>query len=158
MRTRLAVTIALACFIAITLFLSAREARVPDSANTYSHGEMTCLQGIKGPGLRFRLTQKRCDGRVSYPYLEIDIRKLPIVARKGITICGDNWAFKCRRDESRFPDNESCEPSQGGKIVFDHFEETVGKEISKTDGSYDLRFRTGRETGHFKVDCEPPCG
>lgn len=51
MRTRLAVTIALAYFIAITLFLSAREARVLDSANTYSHGEMTCLQGIKGPGL-----------------------------------------------------------------------------------------------------------
>ena len=152
MRTHCIVAIAVACFSAITFSLPAREAKGPEDANAYSHGETTCLQGNDGPGVRLRLRQNsRCEGRVSYPYLEIDIRELPIVVHKSITIGENNWAFRCPNPK------ESCEQSLGGKIVFDHFEETAGKEI-QTDGNYELRFKTGRESGHFRVDCRAPCG
>ena len=93
----------------------------------------------------------RCEGRVSHPYLEIDIRELPIVVHKSITIGENNWAFRCPNPK------ESCEQSLGGKIVFDHFEETAGEKI-QTDGNYELRFKTVRESGHFRVDCRGPCG
>ena len=126
--------------------------RGSENVNAYSHGETTCLQGDEGPGICLRLRQdSHCEGRTSYPYLEIDLRELPITVRKSITIGADNWAFRCADPK------ESCEQALGGKIVFDHFEETAGKEI-RTDGSYDLRFRTGVESGHFEVDCRGPCG
>lgn len=153
----------LAHFTAFTLFLSALEARAPDSGtSSYSHGEITCLEGDRGPGLRLRLRQHSgCEGRTSYPYLEIDIRELPIAAQQRIAIGGNNWAFKCRRAVNRDQENgfpiESCEPSGGGKIVFEHYETTVEKG-SRIDGSYELRFRTGAESGHFRVECQPPCG
>jgi len=141
-----------------TVSFSPREMRDTGSANTYSHGETTCLQRDDGPGTRLRLRRSdRCEGKVSYPYLEVDIRELPIAVHKSIPIGADNWAFKC-------PDaKESCEQSRGGTIVFDHLEESVGKDI-QTDGSYDLRFRTGAESGHFqgrlsttvRLDCTPP--
>ena len=152
MRTHLGGTIAGVCFIAIVLSSSARETGGSESASTYSHGEKTCLQGTDGPGVLLRLSKsRRCERRVSYPYLEVDIRELPIAAHRGITIGADNWAFKC-------PDpKESCEQALGGTIVLDHFEETAGKEI-QTDGSYHLKFRTGLESGHFRVDCLAPCG
>lgn len=152
MRTHCTVTIAVVCIIAIALSLSARETKASVNANAYSHGETTCLQGNDGPGVRLRLRQNsRCEGRISYPYLEIDIRELPVAAHKSITIGADNWAFKCRDPK------ESCEQSLSGKIVFDHFEDTAGKEI-QTDGYYELKFRTSTESGHFKVDCLAPCG
>jgi len=135
-----------------TVSFSTREMRETGSANAYSHGETTWLQGDDGPGIRLRLRQSnQCEGKVSYPYLEVDIRELPIAVHKSIPIGADNWAFRC-------PDaRESCEQSRGGTIVFDHLEETVGKDL-QTDGSYNLRFRSGVESGRFKVDCWPPCG
>lgn len=139
--------------VAFVAFLSSsHESKGSEETSAYSHGETTCLQGDEGPGVRLRLRQNsRCEGRVSYPYLEIDIRELPIVVHKKIAIGEDNWAFRCPDPE------ESCEQSLGGTIVFDHFEQTPGKHI-QTDGSYDMQFRTGRENGHFKVDCVAPCG
>lgn len=152
MRTHCIVTIAVVCFIAIALSLSARETHAAVDANAYSHGETSCLQGTDGPGVRLRLRQNNhCEGRISYPYLEIDIRELPIAEHKTITIGADNWAFRC-------PDpKESCEQSLSGKVVFDHSDQTAGKEI-QTDGRYELKFRTDTESGHFKVDCLIPCG
>jgi hypothetical protein len=152
-QTHWIVTASVIWVIAIALSLSARETKGSVNANTYSHGETTCLQGDDGHGLRLRLRQAgRCEGRVAYPYLEIDIRELPIAVRKSITIGADNLAFRC-------PDtNESCEQSLSGHVMFDHLGDANGKE-TQTDGSYELRFRDGHtESGHFNVDCRPPCG
>ena len=133
------------------LFLPARQMRETGNPSTYSHGEKTCLPSDEGPGMRLRLRpSNRCEERVSYPYLEVDIRELPIVAQKTIAIGEDNWAFKCADPK------ESCEQSRGGTIVFDHLEGTVGKD-NQIDGSYHLRFRTAGESGHFKVDCRLRC-
>jgi hypothetical protein len=139
--------------VAVALAFFARAVRASETTSAYSHGETNCLQGNDGPGLRLRLRQNdRCgEGGVTYPYLQIDIRELPIAAHKNIRIGADNWARKCAS-----PD-EACEESLGGTITFEHFQETDGKHI-QVDGSYKLRFRTGAETGQFKVDCLAPCG
>jgi hypothetical protein len=140
-----------AVLVAVALSLSDRGVRASETTSTYSHGETSCLQGEDGPGLRLRLRQiGRCEGTVTYPYLEIDIRKLPIAVHQNIQIGADNWARMCPSSK------EACEESLGGTITFGHFEQTDGKHI-QTDGSYKLRFRTGWETGQFKVDCLMPC-
>ena len=118
--------------------------------SAYSHGAMIPLQGNDGPGLRLLLTQeKKCEGRASYPRLEIDIRELPIPVHKKIKIGPENGAFRCMDAK------ESCEQFLSGEIVFEHFEgkpPSSGK-MSETDGYYELKFRTGVGRGHFKVDC-----
>ena len=151
MRTNLIVTV-VAVSIMVALAFCAGGVRASETESVYSHGETSCLQGNDGPGLRLRLRQtSRCEGRVTYPYLQIDIRELPIAIHRNIQIGEDNWARKCPSS------NEGCEESLGGTVTFDHFEETDGKHI-QTDGSYKLRFRAGWETGQFNVDCRMPCG
>jgi hypothetical protein len=116
-------TVVVSCFSAIAVSLSAREPKTPANTNAYRHGTTTCLQGSDGPGVKLLLRQNsRCEGRVSYPYLEVDIRELPVSAHKSISIGADNWAFRC-------PDpKDSCQQSLSGKVVFDHFEGTVGSQ------------------------------
>lgn len=152
-RTSRVVTTLLFGVIALALSLFARDAKPSPSETPYSHGETSCLQGNDGPGLRLRLRQqKRCEGRVSYPFLEIDIRELPVPARNRVIIATDNWAQRC-------PDpNEACEQSLSGTIVFDHFDKPAREEGIQTDGHYELRFRNSKVTGHFQVDCLAPCG
>lgn len=153
MRTHRIATVVVSCFAAIAVSLSAREPKTPVNTNAYPHGTTSCLQGSDGPGVKLLLRQNsQCEGRASYPYLEVDIRELPVSVHKSISIGADNWAFRC-------PDpKESCQQSLSGKVVFDHFEGTVGKDI-QTDGSYELRFGAdGFESGHFEVDCIAPCG
>jgi hypothetical protein len=88
---------------------------------------------------------------MSYPYLRIDIREQPIQAGTNIVIGGDNYAIRCRSAK------QSCEQAISGTILFDHFEEFSGKDV-RTDGYYELTFRTGRaESGLFKLDCMAPC-
>lgn len=152
MRTLWLVATALACLVATIFSMSARAVKRSESRHAYSHGTTGCLQGNDGPGLRLRLRQSsRCEGNVLYPYLEIDVRELPISVRKSITIGPDNRAFRCPGPK------ESCEQSSAGKIVFNHLDET-GKDV-QADGSYELRFSNGTsEKGRFKVDCMAPCG
>jgi hypothetical protein len=104
------------------------------------------------PGVRLFLKQfSQCQGRTSYPYLRIDIRERPILTQKNIVIGGDNSGIRC------LSARQSCDQAISGNIVFDHFEEFSGKEV-KTDGYYELKFRTGKtESGLFKLDCMAPC-
>src|ERR1700756_1216999 len=75
------------CSIPIAASLFAHEMKQPVNSNAYSHGTITCLQGNDGPGLRLQLTQKKtCEGRLSYPRLEVDIREQPVPVRKRIAI------------------------------------------------------------------------
>ena len=137
--------------IAVAFSVSAREPKTCD-ADAYSHGTTTCLQGVDGPGIRLYLEKAHCEGKVSYPHLELDIRELPISAHKTISIGADNWAYRCPNPK------ESCQQALSGQIVFDHFEVNAGREIPRTDGHYELRFNTGGpESGHFIVDCLAPC-
>ena len=116
------------------------------NVDTYPHGEITCLQGNEGPGIKLLLTQSnRCEEEMSYPHLEVDIKESQIKAHKSIVIGADNLAFRCLNPK------DACEQSLG-----DHFQEKVGKEI-RTDGAYDLRFRSGIESGRFQEDCFAPC-
>jgi hypothetical protein len=151
-RTHWIVPIVASCFIAVALCSSAREQKGPVNTNAFPHGTTTCLQGDKGPGVQLFLEQYRhCEGQVSQPYLEVDIREQPIPVHKTISIGAENWAFRCLNPK------ESCEQALSGNVVFDHFEDISGKEI-QTDGYYELRFRSGRsERGLFKVDCTAPC-
>jgi hypothetical protein len=139
--------------VLIALSLSAHETKQPVDSNTYSHGTIACLKGNDLPVLRLLLTQKKtCEGRLSYPRLEIDIREQPVPVRKSIVIGSDNLAFRCLNPK------ESCEQLVSGELVFEHFEDRSRKtEISGTDGHYELRFRTGTERGRFKVDCVGMC-
>jgi hypothetical protein len=142
------------CLIPIVASLFAHETKQSMESSAYSHGTMTCLQGSDGPGLRLLLTQKKtCEGRSSYPRLEIDIREQPVPVRKSIIIGPENGAFRCLNPK------ESCEQFLSGELVFKHFEGRSRKtEITETDGYYELRFRTRTERGHFKVDCVGICG
>jgi len=153
LRTLWIVATALACFTAIALSVAAPKAKQSESMPAYSHGTTGCLQGNDGPGVRLRLRQSsRCEGNVLYPYLEIDVRQLPISVHKKITIGPDNWAFSCPGPK------QSCEQSSSGEIMFNHLDEASGRDI-QTDGLYELRFSNGRsEKGRFKVDCTAPCG
>ena len=129
----------------------ARESKSSVDARPYSHGEMLCQPSDDRPGVRLRLRQtRRCQRRVSYPYVELDIGELPIPMHKRITIGVNIWAMRCLKP------NEACEQSSSGTVVFDHFEKSTGKAV-QTDGYYVLRFRDGQESGHFRVDCRPPC-
>jgi hypothetical protein len=101
------------------------------------------------------LTQeKKCEGRASYPRLEIDIRELPISVHKRIIIGPENGAFRCMDAK------QSCEQFLSGEIVFEHLEgrSAIPGKMSETDGYYELKFRTGLGRGHFKVDCMGVCG
>ena len=119
--------------------------------DTYSHGAITCMQGVEGSGIKLFLKQSsRCEARASYPYLEVDLKESPVQARKNIVIGEDNLAFKCPNAK------EACEQSLGGKIIFDHYQEKVGRDY-RTDGTYELRFRSGNEAGRFNEDCLEPC-
>lgn len=152
MRTHSILPTVASCFIAVALVSSASDQKRPVNANAYPYGTTTCLQGDKGPGVQLFLKQyKRCEGKVSQPYLELDIREQPIPVHESISIGAQNWAFRCPNPK------ESCEQALSGNVVFDHLEETSGKGI-QTDGYYELRFSSGRsESGLFKVDCIAPC-
>jgi hypothetical protein len=129
-RIRWIAGIAAVSFIAIVASVSARDAKQSSSLDEYAHGTSSCLQGNDGPGLRFRLRKNsRCEGNVSYPYLEIDVRKLPIQAGKDTTIGADNWAFRCPSPK------QACEQAASGTVVFEHFDVAAGKHIPG-DGSY----------------------
>ena len=124
MRTPWTVTIVVSCFIAFALSSSAREQKRSANANAYPYGTTTCLEGDKGPGLQLFLKQySRCEGEVSYPYLEVDIREQPISVHQRIGIGAKNWAYRCRSPK------ESCEQALSGIVVFDHFEETSGSRL-----------------------------
>lgn len=148
MRTPWAVMTGASCFIALAFSFSAPEPKRSEDANAYPHGTANCLEGDNGPGVQVLLKQdSRCEGKVSYPYLELNIRERSI--HRSISIGSENWAFKCPNPK------EACEQALSGTIVFDHVE---GNLENGTDGSYELRFGGGRsETGHFKVDCSAPC-
>jgi hypothetical protein len=122
------------------------------NATAYLYATTTCIGGDGGPGVRLFLKQfSQCQGTPSYPYLRIDIREQPILPGKNIAIGSNNSALRC------LSARQSCEPAVSGTILFDHFEEFSGKEI-KTDGYYELKFRTGRtESSLFKLDCMSPC-
>jgi hypothetical protein len=152
MRTHSILTTVASCFIAVALVSSASDQKRPINSSAYPYGATTCLQGDKGPGVQlFLKPHRRCEGKVSQPYLEVDIREQPIPAHKSISIGAENWAFRCLNP------NDSCEQALSGNIMFDHLEDTSGKRI-QTDGYYELRFRSGRsESGLFKVDCIGPC-
>jgi hypothetical protein len=147
------VKVVAACSVLIALALFAHETKQSIDSNAYSHGTIACLKGNDLPGLRLLLTQKKtCEGRLSYPRLEIDIREQPVPVRKSIVIGPDNLAFRC------LDPKESCEQLASGELVFEHFEDRSKKtEISGTDGHYELRFRTRTERGRFKVDCVGVC-
>jgi hypothetical protein len=151
-RTHWIVTVVASCFIAVALSLSALEQKHPINANAYPYGTTTCLQGDMGPGVQLFLKQyRRCEGKVSHPYLEVDIREQPIPVHESISIGAENWAFRCLTSKG------SCEQALSGNIIFDHLEDTSRKGI-QTDGYYELRFSSGRsESGLFKVDCMAPC-
>ena len=153
MRTQRTLTISMSCLIVVGFSFSAREPRGAANVNAYPYGTTTCRQGVDGPGLRLFLRQdRRCEGNVSYPYLEMEVREQPISNHESIGIGTDNQAFRCLSPK------ESCQPAQSGTVVFDHFEDTSGKGI-QTDGYYELKFSTGKtESGLFKVDCIAPCG
>lgn len=154
MRTNWIATVAVTCFIAIALFLSAREADWTVNASEYSHGMMTCRTGGDGAGMRLILRASiRCEGDTSYPYLEVDIRELPISVHKRITIGPENLAFSCPSPK------EGCRQAWSGSVVFNHLEKHVSGEEIQTDGDYDLKFSNGPpEIGNFKVDCGGICG
>jgi len=154
MRTHWTSTVAACCFLTIALFLSAREPDRPVNVNVYLHGGMTCMQGDGAPGTRLFLRRNvRCEGGTSYPYLEVDIRELPILVHKNINIGPDNWAFRCLSPK------ESCQQSVSGRVVFNHLETHLSGEEIQTDGDYELRFNNGpSESGRFKVDCAGTCG
>ena len=122
------------------------------NANAYLYATTTCIGGNDGPGVRLFLKQfSQRQGRTSYPYLRIDIREQPILPKKNIAIGDDNSAIRC------LSARQSCDQVISGNILFDHFEEISGGEI-KTDGYYELKFRTGRtESGLFKLDGISPC-
>jgi hypothetical protein len=147
------VTLVMLFFSALALTLLSRGMSKSANADGYSHGTTSCLQGIWGLGVRLRLTRARqCEGRVSQPYLDIDVRDLPVSANKRIVIGDTNSAFRCQTPKG------SCEQSLSGEIMFNHYEETSGKDF-QTDGWYELKFSPGLpETGRFKVDCIAPCG
>lgn len=153
MRREASVTLILLFSSAIAITLSAGGTAGSVNADGYSHGTTNCLQGVEGPGVQLRLTQSRaCRVQASYPYLEIDVRDQPISTNKRIVIGDTNSAFRCQAPK------RSCEQFISGEVMFNHFEESSGKEIL-TDGWYELRFNTGLpETGGFKVDCIAPCG
>jgi hypothetical protein len=114
-----------------------------------------CLQGNDGPGLRLVLTKtKTCEGRSSYPRLEIDIKAHPIPLHKSIAIGSENGAFVCKEP------GQSCQQFLSGEIVFEHFEAKPRNknDLNITDGNYVLRLRTGAERGYFKLDCAGICG
>ena len=145
----------LVCLITVGLSLFEHKAERRTDLSAYSHGTMICLQGSDGPGQRLLLTQeKKCEGRASYPRLEIDIRDVPISVHKRINIGPENGAFRCMDAK------ESCEQLLSGEIVFEHFEGRSARsgKIGETDGYYELKFRTGVGRGHFKVDCIGVCG
>ena len=151
---RIARTLAL-LGVLIAVSLAANPMKGSGDSNSYSHGTVMCLQGNDGPGLRLVLTQtKTCEGRSSYPRLEIDIRVHPIPLHKSIPIGSENGAFMCTEPE------QSCQQFLAGEIVFEHFEEKPRdkNEMSTTDGHYELRLRTRTERGYFKVDCAGICG
>jgi len=117
-------------------------------SNVYSHGTVTPLQGNDGPGMRLILTAKTCEGRSSYPRLEIDIKVHPIPLHKSIAIGSENGAYRCMEP------TQSCQQFMSGELVFEHFEANPrnNNEMSTTDGHYVLRLRTGTERGHFMTE------
>ena len=152
MRTHWTVTIVVSCLIKLAFSLSAGEPKRSANENAYPYGSTTCLEGDKGPGLQLFLRQySRCEGKISYPYLEVDIREQPIPVHQNISIAAENWAFRCTSAK------DSCEQALSGNVVFDHLEAS-GSGL-QTDGHYELKFSTGRaESGLFKVECLAPCG
>jgi hypothetical protein len=145
------------CAILLSLIFLVHPLRGDDprpsaTANAYVYAITTCIGGEGGPGVRLFLKQSsQRQGRTSYPYLRIDIREQPILAQKNIAIGGDNSAIRC------LGARQSCDQAISGNILFDHFEDFSGKEV-KTDGYYELKFRTGRtEGGLFKLDGMAPC-
>ena len=131
------VTLAILLVIATALFLSSLGLARLVTADGYSHGATSCLQGVDGSGIRLQLRERRrCGGESSYPYLEIHIRELPITLNESIVIGVANPAFRCEGPK------RSCEQFRSGELMFNHFEEIRGKELL-TDGWYELRIDAG---------------
>jgi hypothetical protein len=132
----------------IIIPLFAGETKPPVDSKTYPHGTIICLKADEGPGVRFVLTRnKTCEGQQIYPRLEIDIRERPISVHKKILIGPDNGAFRC------LSPNESCEQALSGEVMLEKFENPRARQLNKTEGDYNLKFRTGTETGHFEINC-----
>jgi hypothetical protein len=144
--------VALLVFLPLAAFMSADEAAKQSSSNAYTHGFISCLEGSDGPGtVLFLRPDPECNSRMTYPYLEIDIRERPVPTNQKIIIGGSNWAFQCVDAKS------ACQQFSSGELMFNHFE-TVDKKGIHTDGWYELRFPSGlRETGQFTADCVAPC-
>jgi hypothetical protein len=141
--------------VLIAVSLAANPMKRSVGSLTFSHGTVLCLQGDDGPGRRLVLTPtKSCEGRSSYPRLEIDVKEDPIPLHRRIMIGSENGAFRC------LDPKESCEQFLSGEIVFDHFDAKPGNknEMNTTDGHYLLKTRNGTERGDFKVDCTGACG
>ena len=79
MRTLRTVTTVASCFVALAFSFSLPEPKRSENASAYPHGTTTCLEGSNGPGVELFLKQdSRCEGKVSYPHLEVDVRERPI--------------------------------------------------------------------------------
>ena len=73
MRTLWRITTVASCFVALAF--SAPEPKRSENSNAYPHGTWTCMEGSNGPGVGLLFKQdSRCEGKVSYPYLEVDVR------------------------------------------------------------------------------------
>ena len=125
------------------------ESANPDS---YSHGTTVCLQGRDGPGIRLRLRQRsECESNDEHPYLQIDIRELPLEANKSVVIGETNWAFECPNPKM------ACRQFASGQVMLNHVPDVASGW--RAEGWYELRFNRGEPwTGHFKVDCIAVCG
>jgi len=144
--------VALLVLLPLAAFMSADEAAKQASTNAYTYGFTTCLEGSDGPGtILFLRPNPECNSRMTYPYLEIDIRERPVPINQKIIIGPDNWAFRCLDAKS------ACQQFSSGELMFNHFE-SVDKKGIHTDGWYELRFPSGLpETGRFTADCSAPC-
>ena len=99
MRTHWTVTIVVSCVIKLAFSLAAGEPKRSANGNAYPR-TTTCLEGDKGPGLQLFLKQySRCEGKISHPYLEVDIREQPIPVHQNISIGAENWAFRCTSEK-----------------------------------------------------------
>ena len=152
MRTSVELAILSSLIFLVHPLLRGDDPKPSANATAYPHGTTTCIGGENGPGVRLFLRQfSQCQGTTSYPYLRIDIREQPILAKKNIAIGGENTASRC------LSAGQPCQQAVSGDILFDHFKELSGGTL-KTNGYYDLKFKSGRgEGGLFTVDCMAPC-
>jgi len=122
-------------------------------SHAYSNGTTNCIQGVNGPGLALYLgSNEACVTAIPpHPYLEIDVRELPVPIGKVIAIGPTNWAFRC--PSSR----ESCGQALSGTVALDRAA-YPSREGARSTGRYQLKFREGQvEEGEFEITCSAPC-